>query len=423
MGVKPRNPVIPDEQIDSVVAVLNAVRSGKAATRPELILTTGLGRNVVAQRVDYLLGSGLLLEGSVGPSQGGRAPRRLAFTAAAGHVLVAELGATSLGVALTDLDGRILETVEEPGDVTQGPELVLRRIAELFDQIIAKRSPMPQLWGIGVGLPGPVEFASGRPVVPPIMPGWDGFDVRGFFQKRFAVPVWVDNEVNLMALGEFRAGLAQDHSDIVYVKVGTGIGAGLISQGRLHRGALGSAGDIGHIKTGPESVVCRCGKRGCLEATAGGAALGRQGEAAARSGKSQRLVSVLAEKGAVSAFDVAEAARRGDADATDLILHAATDVGEAVSFLVNILNPSLVLIGGGVAESGDLYLAEVRRTVLGSSLPLATRSLQILASPTGDQAGLRGAAFMVIDQLLSAGLLSRWIVDGTPQGHLELTEG
>nr|WP_308293081.1 ROK family protein [Pseudarthrobacter sp. MDT3-26] len=414
------NPALPGEQVDSLAPILNAVRSGKALTRPELVRATGLGRNVVSQRVDYLLGSGLLVEGATGPSQGGRAPRQLAFRASAGQVLVAELGASSLGVALTDLDGRVASALEEPCDINAGPELILDRVGQLFGQMLEGGRPAASLWGIGVGLPGPVEFATGKPVVPPIMPGWDGFDVRAFFQDRFSAPVWVDNEVNLMALGEFRDGLARGHSDIVYVKVGTGIGAGLISQGRLHRGALGSAGDIGHIRMGPDTVVCRCGKRGCLEAMAGGAALARQGEDAARSGKSRLLAAVLAERGSVSARDIAEAGRRGDADATDLLLHSAREVGEAVSLLVNVFNPSLVLIGGGVADAGDLYLAEVRRTVLGSSLPLATRNLRILASPTGDQAGLRGAAFMVIDELLSGRLLREWINDGSPAGRAEL---
>lgn len=421
MTTKNSNVALVGEQIGSLVAVLNAVRSGQALTRPQVVRVTGLGRNVVSQRVEYLLDSGLLEEGPTGPSQGGRAPRQLAFKATAGQVLVAELGATSLGVALTDLDGRIVSAVEEPGDINNGPEVILKRVAQLFDELLESHDGSPRLWGIGIGLPGPVEFATGKPVVPPIMPGWHGYDVRAFFQGKFSAPVWADNEVNLMALGEFRDGLAQDHSEIVYVKVGTGIGAGLISQGRLHRGALGSAGDIGHIRLGPDSVTCRCGKRGCLEAVAGGAAIARQGEALGKSGKSKLLATMIADHGSVNARDVADAARRGDADATDLLLYSAGQVGEAISLLVNIFNPSLVLIGGGVADSGDLYLAEVRKTVLGSSLPLATRNLSIMASPTGDQAGLRGAAFMVIDQLLSGHLLERWIQGGTPSGRTDLT--
>ena len=139
-----------------------------------------------------------------------------------------------------------------------------------------------RLWGIGIGVPGPVEFGSGRPISPPIMPGWDGYPIRERFTQRYRAPVWVDNDVNLLALGEWRSGVASGHDNVVVVKIGTGIGAGIISDGRLHRGAQGSAGDVGHIQvTDDPAVLCRCGNVGCLEALAGGAALGRAGEAAA----------------------------------------------------------------------------------------------------------------------------------------------
>ena len=136
------------------------------------------------------------------------------------------------------------------------------------------------LWGIGIGVPGPVEFATGRPVSPPIMPGWDGYPIRERFAARYGAPVWVDNDVNVLALGEWRSGVAAGHDDVVVVKIGTGIGAGIISGGRLHRGAQGSAGDVGHIQVVDDpAVVCRCGNIGCLEALAGwrGARAARRG--------------------------------------------------------------------------------------------------------------------------------------------------
>ena len=165
-----------------------------------------------------------------------------------------------------------------------------------------------------------MEFATGRPISPPIMPGWDGYAIRDRFAARYRAPVWVDNDVNALALGEWRAGVAQGHDNVVVVKIGTGIGAGIISDGRLHRGAQGSAGDVGHIQVSDDrSVVCRCGNTGCLEALAGGDALGLQGEAAARSGRSRRLAAALEEHGAVSAEDVARAAAFGDPVAVELL--------------------------------------------------------------------------------------------------------
>lgn len=402
------------EQLDAAVTLLDLIRSGAAGTRPELARLSGLGRNVVAQRVLELVDSGLVVEGSLGPSTGGRAPRKLRLRADAGAVLVAELGATSIGVALCDLNGTLSCQREERADITIGPEVILRRVDELFRQVLDEQDGRVHPWGLGISLPGPVEFRSGRPIAPPIMPGWDGFDVRGYFHDRFSAPVWVDNDVNVMALGEYRGGLARGERDFIYLKIGTGIGAGLVSGGRLHRGAQGCAGDVGHIAIVSDTdVVCRCGKFGCLEALAGGAALARLGTAAAREGRSAHLAAV-AEERPVEAADISRAATYGDPVAVELLTQSARRVGEALAGMVNFFNPSLIVIGGGVAAAGDLYLAAVRQAVFSRSLPLATRELKILRSPLADQAGLMGAAFMVIDELLSKEQLAAWIENGSP---------
>lgn len=411
------------EHLGGMLSLLQGVRSGRASTRPELVEYSGLGRNVVTQRVATLQQSGLLREGNLARSSGGRAPRRITFCADAGIILAAELGATSVAVAVSDLAGNLSDVHVEDADITDGPEIALNRVHQLFTEILNKRECDAPVWGVGIGLPGPVEFATGQPVAPPIMPGWNGFDVRAYFSSKFNASVWVDNDVNLIALGELRGGLAQNDLDFICLKIGSGIGAGLVSQGRLHRGAQGSAGDIGHIVISDSStVVCRCGKRGCLEALAGGTAIGRRGEQVARAGHSAILATKLNSAGSVSAADVADAASRGDALARDLLQESATMVGEAISNLVNLFNPSLVLLGGGVIGAGDLYLAQIRTTILERSLPLATRSLRILPSLNSDRAGLRGAAFMVLDQLFSPTLFQRWFPHGEPAGHSGLAE-
>ena len=395
------------ENIESVVSVLDAVRVSGATTRPEIAQLTGLGRNVVADRAGQLVAAGLLVEGALGRSTGGRAPRELRFNAGAGVILVAELGATGIEVAAADLAGTLSTVRSETADVTRGPARILGRVAELFDELVAALPGDAHVWGVGVGLPGPVEFDTGTPVSPPIMPGWDGFDVRSFFTSRYGAPTWVDNDVNVMALGELRGGLATGHRDVVFIKVGTGIGAGLVSRGQLHRGAQGCAGDIGHTAVGESTAQCRCGQVGCLEALAGGYALGRDGLALARSGESPALAGALADGLEITAQSVVDAALRGDPAARGLVTTSAKLLGEALARVVNFFNPSLVLIGGGVASAGDLYLRQVRLAVLDRSLPLATRSLEILQSPLAERAGLRGAAFMVVDELLSPAGLSR----------------
>jgi glucokinase-like ROK family protein len=419
-------PQVADEAIDALVEVLDLIRFGTATTRPELIHHSGLGRTVVVQRVGQLIESGLVTEGKHAPSTGGRPARVLRFQAEAGSILAVELGATSLAVGIANLSGALLAFREEPCDIAAGPEAVLGRAEELLDELLAAEdAPGSPLWGLGIGLPGPVEYAYGRPIAPPIMPGWDGYPVRERLARRYDAPAWVDNDVNLMALGELRLGLARGERDVVYIKIGTGIGAGLISGGRLHRGAQGAAGDVGHIAVVDDpSVICRCGNSGCLEAVAGGAALGRLATEAARAGRSPFLAKRLADSaaGALEARDLGAAALHGDALAVEIFGRTGRHIGGMLATLVNFYNPSLVIIGGGVASVGDLLLASIRETVYRRSLPLATRDLRIARSALANRAGLHGAAFAVLDELFSRQRLPRWIGQGSPAHNPAIAE-
>jgi glucokinase-like ROK family protein len=414
---------IGDEFLDSLVAVLDVVRHGGAETRPEIMRRTGLGRAVTVQRVADLLDRGVLVEAGLGASSGGRAPRVLRFHSGAGHILVADLGATSIGVGIADLSGNLVEQYEEPADITDGPEVILGRVEELF----ARLKPgvaLGELWGIGIGVPGPVEFATGRPISPPIMPGWDDYPVRERFIVRHQVPVWVDNDVNLMALGEYRAGVARGHAANIFIKIGTGIGAGIFIDGKLHRGSQGSAGDVGHIQvTDDPSIICRCGNLGCLEALAGGAALARDGTLAARSGRSTLLARLLEERGRIEATEVGWAAAHGDAVSRELIADAGRRIGQMVATLVNALNPSLVVIGGGVTGVGDALIASIRQAVYNRSLPLATRDLRIVRSGLDAEAGRIGAANVVADELFSRDRIARWLPAGSPIGRAQIVLG
>ena len=409
---------LPDEALDALVVVLDEVRLGRSRSRSELVARTGLGRAIVTRRVGELIERGLLAEGDVGPSTGGRPPRQLTFRADAGHVLVADLGATSIDVAITSLDGRILGHHDEPARIEDGPEACLGRVDDLFDALRRTTKAIPgRLWGIGIGVPGPVEFETGRPISPPIMPGWDGYPIRDRFGTRYGAPVWVDNDVNVLALGEWRSGVAAGHDNVIVVKVGTGIGAGIIGDGRLHRGAQGSAGDVGHIQVIDDAaVICRCGNVGCLEAVAGGAALGRDGANAAETGRSPRLLVALDQHGTVTAEDVARAASFGDPVAVALLQLAGRRIGSMLASVVNFFNPSLVVIGGGVANSPDQFLAAIRETVYRRSLPLATRELLIQRSSLGGLAGVIGASSMVVDQVFARESIARWIEAGHPAG-------
>lgn len=399
--------------------ILGMVRSGVASTRPELLRRSGLGRTLVNQRIAQLEASGLVEEGELAPSTGGRAPRSLRFRSEAGLVLGAEIEARSMTVGITDLAGAPLDHKTVEWDVAEGPAETLQVLARVAEDLL--RSPGvggANLWAAGVGLPAPVEFRSGRPIAPPIMPGWDGFPVRDHVADRFGVPVWVDNEVNLLTLGEIRAGTARNAEDLVYVKLGTGIGAGLISQGRLHRGSQGCAGDVGHVRVVDDpGVICLCGKRGCLEAIAGGGALIRRALAEIEQGRgSPFLARRAAESGRLRVADIVDAADSGDLTAVDYIVSAGRYIGMGLAAVVNIFNPSMVIIGGPMASAGDRLLAAIKQEVFHRSLPLATRELTIKQSKLGPVGGMRGAAFMAIDELFRPAFLETWLSAGRPVG-------
>ncbi|WP_248762922.1 ROK family transcriptional regulator [Pseudarthrobacter sp. SSS035] len=364
------------------------LRDGQARTRAELALTTGLARSTVAARIDALIASGLVGAAGEANSSGGRPPSRFAFNPAARAVLAVDVGATHVIVAVTDLSGRVLAERRLAQDVAAGPEAVLGRVIKEGRALLEQAGRDPRdLAGIGIGLPGPVEHATGKPVKPPIMPGWDGFDVVPYVQRSLPVPVLVDNDVNIMALGERSAHWA-DHGNFLFIKVATGIGSGIISNGELQRGANGTAGDLGHVRVPRgDNVLCRCGNHGCLEALASGPALAAELE---RQG-------VPARKGS----DVLRLVGEGNPQAIHALRQAGRDVGDVLATVVNLLNPSVIVIGGSLGQAGEHLMAGVREVVYRRSLPLATSHLRIALSVAGDQAAILGASQMVTQYVLS----------------------
>jgi predicted NBD/HSP70 family sugar kinase len=302
--------------------------------------------------------------------------------------LCADLGASHATVAISDLTGAVLWEDTERLDIALGPEAVLARVTEVADELLATHGRTKDaLLGVGLGLPGPVEFSTGRPSNPPIMPGWHGFDVRGRMQHYVDVPVLVDNDVNIMALGE-RAAHFPDVDDLLFVKIGTGLGGGVISGGRLQRGAQGIAGDIGHIRIGRSAEEpCTCGSVRCVGRFATGRAIA--GEMRARG------LDVHDHLEAV------ELVRRGDAQAIAVVRQAGRDIGEMLHACISFANPSVIVIGGSLSAAGEHLIAGVREVVYAESTPLATEKLQIVASQAGARAGVLGAAVLATERLLA----------------------
>jgi predicted NBD/HSP70 family sugar kinase len=372
-------------------------------SRAEIARATGLARSTVSQRIEALLHLGLVVEEGDARSTGGRPATRLRLNRTGGVVLAADLGANHDRLSVSDLAGNVLAEQTGRRAIAEGPQLILGWVRDSFlAQLERLGIGVDQVIGVGIGVPGPVEFAAGRAVNPPIMPGWHGFSIPAFFADAFpGVDVLIDNDVNIMAVGEYNAYWRQSVSDLIFVKIATGIGAGIISNGQLQRGAQGAAGDIGHIRASEHlDLICPCGNAGCIEAVASGSALARRLHALGQDTSTAR--------------DVVALVQNGNPDAVRLVREAGRLLGEVLAHAVNLLNPSVLVIGGDLAKAQQQLFAGIREAVYRRSSSLATGHLQIMRTRLGDRAGVIGAAALVLDQRLSPEAINRRVSQRVP---------
>lgn len=370
--------------------------------RADIARLTGMARSTVSEHVQPLIAAGLLGERRARYAGRGRPSLGLSLNAVAGMVAVADIGITHARLLLADLAGRQLASDAFAPDIASGPEALLGEILHRFACMrqSEKLQGLP-LRVLVLGLPSPVDFARGVPVRPPIMPGWDGFAVADWLSTQLGTPVLVDNDVNLMALGEARSRPASQ-SPLLFVKAASGIGCGLVTaNGELHRGADGDAGDIGHIRVAHgEPVPCKCGNSGCIEAIASASALAQQ----------IRAARGLAGHAPV---DLAALLAAGDALTQRLLRQAGADIGEIVALLVNMFNPACIVLGGKLAHISDDLLSGVRAAVYRRAPPLATRRLTVENSSLGRDAGLLGGLALGLDRALSAAGIQGLLAPGT----------
>ena len=378
--------------------LLRLIRDGRATTRGALQQATGLSRSTVGHRLDQLFAAGWLREGEAAPVAGpggGRPSVRLKFDAEHAVVLAADLGTHDTSAAVVDLAGTVLAERSARMPIADGPDHVLDALARWFAELLKETGiPHERVCGIGLSVPGPVDWASGQVVQPPIMPGWDGHPVRRRLQEAWTrhisadvppVPVLLDNDANAMAYAEQRAG-HPDCAAFLLVKVSTGIGAGVVADGRLYRGIDGGAGDIGHIRLHDcTEALCMCGSFGCLAAVASGRALAAQ----------------LTRAGVAtdSAAGVRDHLAAGQPDAVRLAREAGRRVGEVLVTVVTVLNPGVLMIAGDLA--GTPFLTGVRELLYQRAMPRTTAHLSVVTSRLGERAGLLGAAAIVVEDLYS----------------------
>jgi len=373
--------------------VLTLIRDGVALTRGDVRELTGLSRMTVAQRLDALLDSGIIVEGDTTESTGGRRRRRLVFNTSQARALVVAVDTTHTRIAVTDLGGTVLAQDEIDAPVDQGPVIVLDQIAAAMSALVERAGlHVEDLCGAAVSLPGPIDPESGRPSQPPILPGWDAYPVAEHLQAglpgdRDQLPVLTANDADAAALGEYATAGYSRSTLMCLVKVSTGIGTGLVINGRSYTGADGGAGDIGHVQISPSSdALCQCGRHGCLAAVASGRAVAHE----------------LTQLGlpVASGREVRELLRVGNADAARLTQQAGRRIGEVMATVVCLLNPEVVLIGGALASAP--LLAGMRETLYKLSLPRATRHLTLQLGALGEDAAIAGLTRLLVDHEFSA---------------------
>ena len=389
-------------KLHNKISLLNHIRfTPEGISRAELARKMGLSRAAVSSIVNDLMAINVVREAAGGPATGGRPAVLLEINPACGYVLGVDMGATHLGLVLADFSARAIAEEEYPFDVSRGAEICLQEVDGRVRLFLEQRNfSLDDLLSIGVGVPGPVVSKTGGVIAPPIMPGWDKFPIRTHLEALWGHPITLNNDAELGALGEWAFGAGRFETDLLYVKVGYGIGAGLLLNGNIYSGATGSAGEIGHITIQGNGPMCTCGNRGCLEALAGGRAIAQQAVNAIQTGRRTHMAAFAsAEK--ITALDVAAEARKGDLVAQEIISQAGQYLGIAIASLINVVNPGMIVIGGGVSQIGDMFLEPIRRAVETRSLPAASRVVRITAAVLGRRSSGMGAVVQAISLALN----------------------
>ncbi len=369
--------------VNGLGMLLSLVRQNPGVTRSELIEELGWSRVTLERRLNDLVDSGFIVAASQHGSAGGRPPEGFQLDADHGVLLAADIGSSAARFAVTDFLGDPLISVTRPFDTELGPTKALTIVRNQFRSLLSQAGfETDAVLGIGIGLPGPVDFAAGRVVHPPTMPGWHGVEPAVVFETEYPdAPVVVDNNANLLALGEYRK-MWRDRSDLILVKIGQGLSSGLILDGHIYRGPGGMAGEFGHLYCS-EGTQCRCGRFGCLESVAGGWAV------------QQQLQSV--GNNVQSGEEVVSLAMRGNYLALDLLARAGELIGEALAPAVCLMNPSTLVLAGELAQAGEIIAVPMRAAIKARTPEYLFERLTILPARSGSDAGVNGAAFLAQD--------------------------
>jgi len=386
--------------------IYNIIRHHGEINRMGITRSSGVSKSTISLQINKLIKLGLIKE--ISPEDSSQRKLKLKIEGNVGKVAGVFLGINKLSIIIFNLDMEIeCEKYHRFENISDPVACNTETIKILKDLCLEKN--IKKLWGIGIGFPFPVNFKAGKPDSPPNIPLWHNYPLKETYEKEFNCAVLVDNDVNVMALGEGYKGCTTNDSDFLFVKIGTGIGAGLIIDGKIYRGANGCAGDIGHIALDGSTVQCQCGNKGCLEAAVGGKALAARAEEKAMKGESPYLQKMLKEKGALTALDINGGALAGDLVCIQLIRDTGKAIGEILAKIVNFFNPSSIVIGGGISGFGNLLIGAIRESIVRRSPHLATYELTVYTSVLKEKSGPTGAGTLILDHIFSSDEFSKTI--------------
>jgi glucokinase-like ROK family protein len=387
----------------SEAILIDLIRKHGEFSKSDLVKHTNYSRTKITSCINSLVDKNFIVSSDDSEYTGGRRSKKFGLNRNFGLMAGVDIGANSVDLGIADFSNQLLVRYSESASVKDGPIRVLGRVCSLLEKMLQESNLRPEkLFGIGIGVPGPVDYSVGTLVSPLSMPGWDRYPISETVKQWFPnVNVVVDNEVNVMALGELYQGAGKGVDNLIFVKLGTGIGAGIVCGGKIYRGSNGCAGNIGHICVDKNGPLCHCGNKGCLESVAADPAIAGRALHAAQAGGSPALLNYLKNGDALRAEDVGSASREGDTLAIEIIRESGQYIGEVLAGLVNFYNPGKIVIGAGVSNLGNLLLSSIRQTVLRRSLPWATRDLLIVFSEIGPDVGLIGAINLAMDNILT----------------------
>lgn len=305
-----------------------------------------------------------------------------------------DLGGTKIGTGLVSRAGDVQAEDYRSTDILQGQDAVIRRMIDAGREVIERSGvPREQIAAVGIGAPGPMNIPEGVLIEPPNLLGWHNVPIRQIIQDALGIPAHLENDANAAGIGEYLYGAGRGTRHMIYVTVSTGIGGGLILDGKIYQGTIGGAGEIGHTTVLPQGPRCGCGNLGCLEALASGTAIAREGQNLVNRGVPTLLAEIVRDRSySVTAKDVVDAMNQGDGYARDIIDQAMYYLGVGMANLVNLFNPQMIVIGGGLTHIGDWLLEPVKRGIELRAFPSAKQYVQVRLAELGDQVGIVGAA-------------------------------